>query len=57
MKEYTAVVKINDNGKRVLEIYGFVLSAELNAIKEKLGPIDKLPKNKLNKKLKIKIRT
>ena len=36
-------------------IYGLVLSAELNAIKAKLGDINELSKSKLNKKIKVKI--
>ena len=55
MKEYTVVIRTDDHGGRYLEVHALVLSAEFEAIKKKLGPINELPKSKLNKKLKIKI--
>lgn len=55
MTEYTVVIRTDDHGGRHLEVHALVLSAELKAIKEKLGPINELPKSKLNKKLKVRI--
>lgn len=51
MKEFYITIEKHD-GQRLLTVSGFVLSAELAAIKEKIGDINKLP---LNKKIKVKI--
>ena len=40
------------NGKKVLSVTGFVLSNELEAIKQKIGDINKYP---VGKKLKVQV--
>lgn len=50
MKIYYVEI-IESCGKKTIAIKGLILSAELKAIKEKLGDIDKYP---IGKKLKVK---
>lgn len=51
MKTYQVEIVKSSTGEKTIQINGFVLSAELKAIKEKLGDINKYP---VGKRLKIK---
>lgn len=55
MAKYTVEIRQDVNGYRCLQIHGLILTAELNAIKNKLGDIYKLPYNKINKKFIIEV--
>ena len=51
MKTYHIEIVESGNGGKTIAIDGLVLSAELKAIKEKLGDINKYP---IGKKVKVK---
>ena len=51
MKTYQVEI-IELNGKKVLSVDGFVLSNELDAIKQKIGDINKYP---VGKRLNVKV--
>ena len=51
MKVYNVEIVKSISGGKTIQVDGLVLSAELKAIKEKLGDINKYP---VGKKLKIK---
>lgn len=51
MKTYHVEIVESCSGGKTIEIDGFVLSAELKRIKEKLGDISKYP---IGKKIKVK---
>lgn len=51
MKTYNVKIVKSISGGKTIQIDGLILSAELKAIKEKLGDISKLP---IGKEIKIK---
>lgn len=53
MKTYNVEIVKSFNGGKTIAISGLILSAELKAIKEKLGDINKYP---IGKKIKISIK-
>ena len=52
MKSYQIEIVKSCNGEKTIQVSGLILSAELKAIKEKLGDINNYP---IGKKIKVRI--